>query len=163
RWVRGCPRSTGWATRPQVMPGPFVDDARVAQARGIASQVIEPVFDLIRRHTTISVERTVLRLFGMSDAGPGGIPLTNLLTDRPKAAGVLNRGAAYWYGRALQLGAASPLDAVERIAALPAGKLAPLSAEMEGNLRDEVRREAETAVDELRRRIDERDALRSEF
>ena len=44
------------------MPGPFVDDAQVAQARGIASQVIEPVFDLIRRHTTISVERTVLRL-----------------------------------------------------------------------------------------------------
>ena len=48
------------------MPGPFVDDAQVAQARGIASQVTEPVFDLIRRHTTISVERTVLRLFGMS-------------------------------------------------------------------------------------------------
>src|SRR5678815_4475423 len=145
------------------MPGPFVDDAQVAQARGIASEVIEPVFDLIRRHTTISVERTVLRLFGMSDAGPGGIPLTNLMTDRLKAAGVLNRGAAYWYGRALQLGAASPLDAVERIAALPAGKLAPLSAEMEGNLREEVRREAEAAVDELRRRIDERDALRREF
>src|SRR5678815_4363804 len=145
------------------MPGPFVDDARVAQARGIASQVIEPVFDLIRRHTTISVERTVLRLFGMSDAGPGGIPLTNLMTDRLKAAGVLNRGAAYWYGRALHLGAASPLDAVERIAALPAAKLAPLSPQVEGNLREEVRREAEAAVDELRRRIDERDALKSEF
>ena len=109
------------------------------------------------------MERTVLRLFGMSDAGPGGIPLTNLMTDRLKAAGVLNRGAAYWYGRALHLGAASPLDAVERIAALPAGKLAPLSAETEGNLRAEVRREAEAAVDELRRRIDERDALRREF
>src|SRR5678815_6054193 len=145
------------------MPGPFVDDAQVAQARGIASQVIEPVFDLIRRHTTISVERTVLRLFGMSDAGPGGIPLTNLMTDRLKAAGVLNRGAAYWYGRALHLGAASPLDAVERIAALPAAKLAPLSPQVEGNLREEVRREAEAAVDELRRRIDERDALRREF
>ena len=145
------------------MPGPFVDDAQVAQARGIASEVIEPVFDLIRRHTTISVERTVLRLFGMSDAGPGGIPLTNLMTDRLKAAGVLSRGAAYWYGRALQLGAASPLDAVERITALPADRLKPLSAEMEGNLREEVRREAEAAVEELKRRIDERDALRQEF
>ena len=66
----------------EVMPGPFVDDARVAQARGIASQVIEPVFDLIRRHTTISVERTGLRLFGLSDAGPGGLRLTSLMTDR---------------------------------------------------------------------------------
>ena len=145
------------------MSGPFIDDARVAEARAIASEVIEPVFDLIRRNTTISVERTVLRLFGMSDAGPGGIPLTNLMTDRLKAAGVLSRGAAYWYGRALQLGAASPLDAVERITALPADRLKPLSAEMEGNLREEVRREAEAAVEELKRRIDERDALRQEF
>src|SRR5215468_1979677 len=111
-----CIRLLGYGC--EVMPGPFVDDALVAQARGIASQVIDPVFDLIRRHTTVSVERTVLRLFGMSDAGPGGVPLTNLMTDRLKAGGVLNRGAAYWYGRALQLGAASPLDAVEDTAGL---------------------------------------------
>ncbi|HXX31337.1 MAG TPA: lysine 5,6-aminomutase subunit alpha, partial [Myxococcaceae bacterium] len=58
---------------------------------------------------------------------------------------------------------ASPLDAVERIAALPAAKLGPLSPEKEGNVRAEVRREAEAAVDELRRRIDERDALQREF
>src|SRR5262249_14690827 len=82
---------------------------------------------------------------------------------RLKAAGVLNRGAAYWYGRALQLGAASPLDAVERITALPATRLSPLSTEVEGNLRQEVRREAEAAGEELKRRIDERDALRQEF
>src|SRR5215813_7606836 len=145
------------------MSGPFIDDARVAEARAIAGEVIEAIFELIRRHTTISVERTVFRLFGMSDAGPGGIPLTNLMTDRLKTAGVLNRGAAYWYGRALQLGAASPLDAVERITALPADRLAPLSTEVEGNLRAEVRREAEAAVEELKRRIDERDALRQEF
>jgi beta-lysine 5,6-aminomutase alpha subunit len=120
------------------MPGPFVDDAQVAQARGIASQVIEPVFDLIRRHTTISVERTVLRLFGMADAGPGGIPLTNLMTDRLKAAGVLNRGAAYWYGRALQLGRparSTPWSASPRCRP---SKLGPLSPEVEGNLREEV-------------------------
>src|SRR5512143_3809150 len=72
-------RRLGYACR--VMPGPFVDDSRVAQARGIASQVIEPVFDLIRRHPTISAQRTVLRLVGMSDAGPGGIPRTNLMTE----------------------------------------------------------------------------------
>jgi beta-lysine 5,6-aminomutase alpha subunit len=145
------------------MPGPFVQDGEVARSREIAQEVIEPVFDLIRRNTTISVERTVLRLFGMSDAGPSGIPLPNLMTDRLKAAGVLNRGAAYWYGRALQLGARSPLDAVERIAALPANRLQPLSTEMEGNLRDEVRREARSAVDDLERRIAERDALRTQF
>ncbi|HXX32774.1 MAG TPA: lysine 5,6-aminomutase subunit alpha, partial [Myxococcaceae bacterium] len=145
------------------MSGPFVQDADIARARAVAQEVIEPVFELIRRHTTVSVERTVLRLFGMADAGPSGVPLPNLMTDRLKAAGVLNRGAAYWYGRALQLGARSPLDAVERIAALPADRLGPLSAEMEGNLREEVRAEARSAVEELRRRVAARDALRQEF
>jgi len=145
------------------MPGPFVQDAEIARSREVAQHVIEPVFDLIRRHTTVSVERTVLRLFGMSDAGPSGIPLPNLMTDRLKAAGVLNRGAAYWYGRALQLGARSPLDAVERIAALPVERLQPLSPEVEGNLRAEVRREAKAATEELRRRIAQREALRAEF
>jgi beta-lysine 5,6-aminomutase alpha subunit len=145
------------------MPGPFIQDAEIARSRELAQAVIDPVFELIRRSTTVSVERTVLRLFGMSDAGPTGIPLPNLMTDRLKAAGVLNRGAAYWYGRALQLGARSPLDAVERIAALPAERLQPLAAEVEGNLRAEVRREARSATDELKRRIAERDALRKQF
>ncbi|MGO8968958.1 MAG: lysine 5,6-aminomutase subunit alpha [Myxococcaceae bacterium] len=145
------------------MPGPFIQDAEIARSREVAQRVIEPVFELIRRNTTVSVERTVLRLFGMSDAGSSGIPLPNLMTDRLKAAGVLNRGAAYWYGRALQLGARSPLDAVERISALPMERLKPLSAEVEGNLREEVRREAKSATDELRRRIAQRDALRGQF
>jgi beta-lysine 5,6-aminomutase alpha subunit len=145
------------------MPGPFVQDAEIARSREVAQEVIEPVFELIRRNTTVSVERTVLRLFGMSDAGPSGVPLPNLMTDRLKAAGVLNRGAAYWYGRALQLGARSPLDAVERLAALPLERLQPLSAEAEGNLRQAVRREAHSATEELRRRIGQRDALREQF
>ena len=145
------------------MAGPFITDAQIASSRELAQRVIEPVFDLIRRHTTVSVERTVLRLFGVSDAGPSGIPLPNVLTDHLRAAGVLNQGAAYWYGRALQLGARSPLDAVERLCALPAERLQPLSPEVEANLRQAVRREAAAAVDELKRRTAERDALRAQF
>jgi beta-lysine 5,6-aminomutase alpha subunit len=145
------------------MPGPFIEDAQIARARKLAEDITEPIFELIRRHTTVSIERTVLRFFGISDAGPGGVPLANLMVDRLKAAGVLNRGAAYWYGRALQLGARSPLEAVERLTALPAEKLGPLSPEMEHNLREEVRAEAQSAMDELKSRIAQRDALRKEL
>ena len=77
------------------------------------------------------------------------MPLANLMVDRLQGAGVLNRGAAYWYGRALRMGAKSPLEAVERLTALPAEKLAPLPPEEERKLRDEVRAEARAAVDEL--------------
>ena len=56
------------------------------------------------------------------------MPLANLMVDRLHAAGVLDRGAAYWYGRALQLGATSPLDAVERLTALPLGEAGAAAA-----------------------------------
>src|SRR5256885_15572704 len=103
----------------------FIDDAQVGHARALARAITDPVFELIRKHTTVSIERTVLRLFGISGAGARGVPLANLMVDKLKDSGVLNRGAAYWYGRALRMGAASPLDAVERLTALPAEKLAP--------------------------------------
>jgi len=145
------------------MPGPFIEDARVDHARKMAQDITEPIFDLIRRNTTVSIERTVLRFFGVSDAGPGGVPLANLMVDRLKDAGVLNRGVAYWYGRALHMGARSPLEAVERLTAMPLEKLGPLSPEMERNLREEVRAEAQGAMDELTSRIAQRDALRKEL
>ena len=102
-----------------------------------------PIFDLIERHTTVSVERTVLRWFGVDGVGQLGAPLVNLMVDRLQSAGVLAKGAAYWYGRALKLGARSPLDAVERLTALPTANLQePLPDADEQALRDEVRAEA---------------------
>jgi len=145
------------------MSGPFIEDSQIERARAVAQEVTAPVIDLIGRHTTVSIERTVLRLFGLHDAGARGIPLVNLMVDRLHEAKVLDRGAAYWYGRALQMGARSPTEAVERITSIDPSKLPPLSAEMERNLRDEIRAEARAAVDELRGRIAQRDALRDEL
>jgi beta-lysine 5,6-aminomutase alpha subunit len=145
------------------MPGPFIEDAQIAHARKLADEIVNPIFDLIRRNTTVSTERTVLRFFGISGAGARGVPLANLMVDKLKAAGVLNKGAAYWYGRALQLGAKSPLEAVERLTALPAEKLAPLSAEQEQNLRAEVRAEARAAMEDMKSRIAQRNELRQQF
>jgi beta-lysine 5,6-aminomutase alpha subunit len=145
------------------MPGPFVDDAEIARARQLAHEITTPVLDFIRRHTTVSIERTVLRLLGISGAGSRGVPLANLMVDRLKVAGVVNRGAAYWYGRALRMGAQSPSEAVERITAAPVDKLVPLEPEEEGRIREEVRREVQGALSELRARVDQRDALQREL
>jgi len=145
------------------MPGPFISDEDIARARQLAHDITTPVLDTIHRHTTVSIERTVLRLLGMSGAGPGGVPLSNLMVDRLKQAGVLNKGAAYWYGRALQMGARSPLEAVERLTAAPLEKLPALSTEEEGRIRDEVRSEIKAAISELKSRVEEREALKREF
>lgn len=145
------------------MSGLFVSEEQVARARALAGDITDPIFDLISNHTTVSVERTVLRWFGVDGAGQLGAPLVNLMVDRLHAAGVLNRGAAYWYGRALRMGAKSPLDAVERLTAAPLETLQALSGAEELQLREEVRAEARAAVDELKHRVERRDALRNEF
>jgi beta-lysine 5,6-aminomutase alpha subunit len=145
------------------MPGPFIDDAQIEHARQLARAITKPVLDFIKRHTTVSIERSVLRLLGLSGAGPRGVPLANVMVDRLQAAGLINKGAAYWYGRALHLGAKTPMGAVERVTAVPSEKLASLSPEIDANVREQVRQEVRAAVDDLKRRVALREDLRKEF
>src|SRR5207253_1520200 len=134
----------------------FVDAEKIARARELARSAAMGVQAFIDRHSTVSIERTVLRLLGIAGVGSRGAPLANLMVDRLREAGVLQQGAAYWLGRALRAAPGKdPLQAIERIAANPA-KLPPLAPAEDEQLREEMRAEARGAVRELRARIDER-------
>src|SRR5690606_8350024 len=63
-------------------------------ARTLARQVGQPVVDLARSHTTVSVERAVLRLAGVGGADPDGIPWVNRLVDAVIADVGLEHGVA---------------------------------------------------------------------
>ena len=93
-----------------------IDSAVVDECRVLAAEVAGQVQRFIDEHTTVSVERTVLRAYGVDGADPEGVPLVNSCVDRLHAAGVLDRGAAFHLGRALAMGAASPLEAAELLA-----------------------------------------------
>ena len=144
------------------VPDLHLDRSRVERCRALADQVTAPVLDLVARHTTVSIERTVLRLFGLHDAGPRGVPLVNMAVDALQERGLLDRGAAYWMGYALRLGATDPLSVVERITALPR-RPAPLAEAEERAMLDELRREARAGVDELAGRVRARNALKDEL
>jgi beta-lysine 5,6-aminomutase alpha subunit len=58
-----------------------LDPAVVAAARDLAARAGAPVVELARRHTTVSVERAVLRLGGLTGADPDGIPWVNRLVE----------------------------------------------------------------------------------
>ncbi len=168
RQTSAAPRAFPRASRPVPlymggMSGLFVTDDQVGHARALAREITDPIFDMISRNTTTSIERTVLRWFGVDGVGAMGAPLVNLMVDRLKAAGVLNKGAAFWYGRALRMGAKSPLEAVERLTSAPLEQLAPLPPADEAKLKDEVRAEARAVVEELRARVAKREALKAEF
>jgi beta-lysine 5,6-aminomutase alpha subunit len=71
-----------------------LDPALVARARELARRAGRPVVDLARSHTTVSVERAVLRLAGVTGADPDGIPWVNRLVDAVVADVGLGHGVA---------------------------------------------------------------------
>src|SRR5689334_11349515 len=94
----------------------FVEPEKIVRGRELARTAAMGVQAFIDRHTTVSIERTVLRLLGIAGAGSRGAPLANLMVDRLRDAGVLQKGAAYWLARALRAAPGKdPLQAIERI------------------------------------------------
>src|SRR4051812_28250862 len=63
-------------------------------ARRLAARAGRPVVELARSHTTVSVERAVLRLAGMRGADSDGIPWVNRLVDAVRAEVGLGHGVA---------------------------------------------------------------------
>jgi beta-lysine 5,6-aminomutase alpha subunit len=71
-----------------------LDPALVRRARQLARRAGNPVVRLARSHTTVSVERAVLRLAGLSGADPEGTPWVNWLVDAVRAEVGLAHGVA---------------------------------------------------------------------
>jgi beta-lysine 5,6-aminomutase alpha subunit len=71
-----------------------LDPAQVRLARTLARRAGRPVVELARGHTTVSVERAVLRLAGITGADPDGIPWVNRLVDAVAAEVGLGHGVA---------------------------------------------------------------------
>jgi beta-lysine 5,6-aminomutase alpha subunit len=71
-----------------------LDPAIVARARELARRAGAPVVELARTHTTVSVERAVLRLAGLDGADGDGMPWVNRLCDAVRETTGLDQGVA---------------------------------------------------------------------
>jgi beta-lysine 5,6-aminomutase alpha subunit len=71
-----------------------LDPEVVRTARRLAAQAGEPVVELARTHTTVSVERALLRLAGLSGADVERVPWVNHLVDAVRAEVGLEHGVA---------------------------------------------------------------------
>jgi beta-lysine 5,6-aminomutase alpha subunit len=71
-----------------------LDPAVVAEARELARRAGQPVVELARTHTTVSVERAVLRLAGLDGADEDGMPWVNRLADAVADTTGLEHGVA---------------------------------------------------------------------
>src|ERR1700728_1490102 len=137
-----------------------MDERKVAQCRALAADIAEDVQSYIDRHTSVGVERTILRAFGVEGADDQGAPLVNVAVDRYHKAGLLGHGISFFLGRALLAGAKNPQDAAERLAFAPEidrGEGGPDAAEVRKALAPHVA-EALARIDRAR---DDREALKA--
>jgi beta-lysine 5,6-aminomutase alpha subunit len=93
-----------------------VDESKVDRCRELSAEIATEIQRYIDRHTTVGVERTIARAYGVEGADAEGTPLVNTLVDRIHKAGLTGRGVAYFLGRGLLAGASSPQEAAERLA-----------------------------------------------
>ncbi len=93
-----------------------VDTQTVARCRELAADIAKDVQATIDTHTTVGVERTVLRAYGTEGADPNGTPLSNAVVDNIHKRGLTGLGAAYFLGAALHRGASSVQEAAESLA-----------------------------------------------
>jgi beta-lysine 5,6-aminomutase alpha subunit len=71
-----------------------IDPQVVAQARRLAAQAGQPIVEMAKAHTTVSVERAVLRLAGLAGADAEGMPLVNHVVDTAREQTGLELGVA---------------------------------------------------------------------
>jgi beta-lysine 5,6-aminomutase alpha subunit len=94
-----------------------LDPAVVREARALAAQAGQPIVEMARTHTTVSVERAVLRLAGLQGADPDGMPWVNHLVDAVRASTGLEHGVALPAWDALAAGDYGNLAALAEAAA----------------------------------------------
>jgi beta-lysine 5,6-aminomutase alpha subunit len=105
-----------------------LDPAVVRDARDLAALAGQPIVDMARSHTTVSIERAVLRLAGLQGADSDGLPWANRLVDAVAGTTGLQHGVALPAWDALITGGYADLGQLAEAAArgkvafrLPAG------------------------------------------
>ena len=94
-----------------------LDPKVVDSARAHAANIAHDMQEFIERHTTVSTERTILRLLGVDGVDDVDNPLPNVVVDQIKEAGGLPTGAAYWMGNAMVQTGKNPQEIAEDVAA----------------------------------------------
>lgn len=134
----------------------------IDEARQLARRIDEPVQQFILRHTTTSLERTVLRLYGVDGVDEAGAPYPNLVIDSVLNSGRLNEGISrMWANGLIHSGLES-----QALAVAVANKelhLAELPQAEEEAAQKVLSQLSDKALEHIRQQRQKRDNLQKEF
>jgi beta-lysine 5,6-aminomutase alpha subunit len=134
-----------------------IDRKAIDRCRKLAAEIAAPVHAFIEQHSTVSVERSVLRLLGVDGVDSQGVPIPNRVVDAIDRQ-ELGNGAALAFGRVLAKTGIEPLAAGEQIASgtIALSDYADVPAEA---ARKAVVSHARKGLDRIASRRDERNEL----
>lgn len=92
-----------------------IDPELVSKAREAASQIADELDAFVRIHSTVAVERTILRLFGIDGVDCDEVPLPNIMVDALVNAGIIQHGASDFLVRAISKTGLSAQEVAEKI------------------------------------------------
>lgn len=93
-----------------------LDSGMVSRARTAAKKITGGFDHLFESYSSVTIERTVLRLLGIDGATEDGKPLPNVVVDALQNAGALNKGAAIWIANAIFHKSLSAQQVAEQVA-----------------------------------------------
>ena len=131
---------------------------QIDRLKQLAGEIADQVQTFIARQSTVSVERTILRLWGVDGVDSEGTPLANKIVDRLQRKGGLRSGVSRFFAAALL---ASGKDVRTTARLIDQGKIefGDLSRFSPGDIlakEKELAQKAVTALDETRKRKQEK-------
>ena len=136
-----------------------LDSTEVDRARALAAQAGQPVVDIARSHTTLSVERATLRLAGLTGADSEGIPWVNRLVDAIDDQVTIEHGIALPVWHALNQGRYRDLTDLAHAAAAGAANFELPTRSHDAAARKAARSAVGAGIDQLDHQRRERDRM----
>jgi len=133
-----------------------LDFSLVDKARNSARKIAEDTQQFIDKHTTVTVERTVVRLLGIDGVDDIERPLPNVVVDTIKEKNGLSQGAAYWVGNAMIQTGKTPQEIAE---AMVAGELDLMSLKQSpiSEIKEKINAVAIETVEKIKTNRNKRD------
>lgn len=135
-----------------------LDFKRVEYARSLARNIADDVQNFVENYTTVAVERTLCRLFGIDGIDDNGVPLPNIVVDSLKDKGVLGQGVVFYIGNAIIETGLTPQQIAEQV---NEGKLDLTTLKI--NPKDRIDKALEPIITETLNRIKKRKARREHY
>lgn len=139
-----------------------LDQNLINRARNSAKNIADQVQSFVDQHTTVAVERTILRLYGVDGVDEIGTPLPNIVVDNLKKAGGLSTGIAYFMANAVLNTGLTPQEIAEKIAA---GEMdiTKLPMKPEAEIKAKAEEMALAAIERIKKNREKRDEYLSKL